>query len=1019
MADQNDVRLLLRPSEFVRVVLEGTAARAEPDLQVETPKGNPEQYSWSGREYSAVLAIVGHLDNATGEAGAAFIYQVETSPLSSQPLLALQRVLPIQGDFSIGVSQVNPPVFMSGETDVSSVTSQPTDPGFSLELSDGSSEPITLVTHDKEHLSSVLLACRRLRDLASQVSTETVTYPWLAPYALHPSSWFSVTPPRDLRHSAAFLHERLSPACAGEPGDDVADFNTIRDEWLYTKARSTVEKDAEQKSLRIRVGTFNANGKLPTQDLATWIGATRGEQEVWEQLIPPLKEISPLSLGEVGNKDLDSGATTPQPVLSPIKVSDSSTEELAHDPDLFVLAFQELDLSTEALLYSTKTTREDAWTAATLAALGEKGEHYEKLISKQLVGMLLIVIVRKELRKCFLGARTAAVGAGLMGIMGNKGAVAVRLTYRPAATPTAPSPTPTTLTFVNSHLAALDEMLERRNGDFRDISRRLEFGPCAEYMWGESSDETGIAPPMATIYASDVLVEVSGHMFVGLLIEAKDADLNYRVNLPDPDVRYFLSHNFAGHGVHTLLKFDQLKGSMRNAKAFVGFSEHPITHLPTYRFNTGLLTDSLGYDNKRKPAWTDRILHMSSPFTPARQLSYTSHPEISFSDHRPISADFVVETPTVDSMALESTANELYKAILGVDPEDLPSPPLLKLDETALDFGKVLYERPAMRTLHLKNIGKVPAAFRFYPREIDSPIHPDWLEISPLTGFLLPGEAMPLTFRVLVTRTSAARLNLHQVKLSVLLILHTALGQDLFISASGKYESTCFGNSLATLTRLPGPIRELKGEEDLIPEAQSRNSSREAMKLVNWLMSNDVATVDDLFFARGDEELVAQIRECLDTGTDFPAPPKPPPHHTIDPSYARAVATTLVDFLDSLPEPVIPVALHVRCAGIASRDAAYEMLSLFPPASVNLWIAVTAFLHLLVLQNVMTEVPLDKKEELDQATVTPVVSEKSSLPEAEKLAAIFAPLLLRDDIEAPAPVSLLEKRRFLLYFMEG
>ncbi len=50
------------------------------------------------------------------------------------------------------------------------------------------------------------------------------------------------------------------------------------------------------------------------------------------------------------------------------------------DPDVFVFAFQELDLSTEALLYSTSTTREDLWYHAIISALGEKGVKYEKVI---------------------------------------------------------------------------------------------------------------------------------------------------------------------------------------------------------------------------------------------------------------------------------------------------------------------------------------------------------------------------------------------------------------------------------------------------------------------------------------------------------------------------------------------------------------------------------------------------------------------------------------------------------------
>jgi len=39
------------------------------------------------------------------------------------------------------------------------------------------------------------------------------------------------------------------------------------------------------------------------------------------------------------------------------------------------------------------------------------------------------------------------------------------------------SPSPTVLTFVNAHLAAFDEMVERRNFDFHELSRRLVFDP--------------------------------------------------------------------------------------------------------------------------------------------------------------------------------------------------------------------------------------------------------------------------------------------------------------------------------------------------------------------------------------------------------------------------------------------------------------------------------------------------------------------------------------------------------------
>lgn len=46
---------------------------------------------------------------------------------------------------------------------------------------------------------------------------------------------------------------------------------------------------------------------------------------------------------------------------------------------------------------------------------------------------------------------------------------------------------------------------------------------------------------------------------------------------------------------------------------------------------------------RRKPAWTDRILHMEPLGVRLEQLSYTCHPEITFSDHRPVAANFRLE----------------------------------------------------------------------------------------------------------------------------------------------------------------------------------------------------------------------------------------------------------------------------------------------------------------------------------------------------------------------------------------
>jgi hypothetical protein len=85
---------------------------------------------------------------------------------------------------------------------------------------------------------------------------------------------------------------------------------------------------------RIRVGTFNVNGRAPTSSVASWVR----------------RQVSP----EATNKDTGG-------------------------PDVLIFGFEEVDLSTGALLYSTSTVLEEAWTQIILASLGEHAHSYVKV----------------------------------------------------------------------------------------------------------------------------------------------------------------------------------------------------------------------------------------------------------------------------------------------------------------------------------------------------------------------------------------------------------------------------------------------------------------------------------------------------------------------------------------------------------------------------------------------------------------------------------------------------------------
>ena len=67
------------------------------------------------------------------------------------------------------------------------------------------------------------------------------------------------------------------------------------------------------------------------------------------------------------------------------------------------------------------------------------------------------------------------------------------------------------LTFVNAHLAAFDEMFERRNQDFHDISKRLVFdsGIPAHDLNNPDEDFTSPTVPL-NVYQSDALFWIGG-----------------------------------------------------------------------------------------------------------------------------------------------------------------------------------------------------------------------------------------------------------------------------------------------------------------------------------------------------------------------------------------------------------------------------------------------------------------------------------------------------------------------------
>jgi phosphatidylinositol-bisphosphatase len=151
--------------------------------------------------------------------------------------------------------------------------------------------------------------CKRLKKIAdSEIDTNTVInlaqstthFGWLNLYLEKRTTIASLASlTQDLRQVNRPLVDRLSPAYAGLSGDDHADIQLLRDEWIRTKLRETSRKGRTR--LNLRLGTFNVNGKMPSQDLSAWIqGST-----TFPFSLPPLKNLSPLSLGGIVKNPFD------------------------------------------------------------------------------------------------------------------------------------------------------------------------------------------------------------------------------------------------------------------------------------------------------------------------------------------------------------------------------------------------------------------------------------------------------------------------------------------------------------------------------------------------------------------------------------------------------------------------------------------------------------------------------------------------------------------------------------------
>mmetsp|Transcript_10286 Transcript_10286/g.15497 ORF Transcript_10286/g.15497 Transcript_10286/m.15497 type:complete len:830 (+) Transcript_10286:109-2598(+) len=644
----------------------------------------------------------------------------------------------------------------------------------------------------------------------------------------------------------------------------------IRDAWIYKQIRARQDEFTTYQQGRIFVGTWNVNAKGKDENLSSWLCAD------WHQYGPP---------------------------------------------DIVVVGFQEMvDLNAVNVAVENKSQqRSQFWVDRIRSTLnsrentmGDPMRAYTQLAVKYLVGLLVCVFVKAPHKPRLKYVGTDSVGVGVMGVMGNKGGVSIRLQFYD-----------TTLCFVCTHLAAHRENVAGRNADFANVFSKTSFE-----IGEEAVSEVIRSGSLNKLSAGTSSVGISEHD-----ISFWFGDLNYRVDESIPTERVLELSK--ANQLSELIEQDQLNVERAQGRVFQDWEEGQLAFKPTYKYQPGTDLYEERPDKKlRAPAWCDRILWLAQEPGHVSQLNYVRS-EINISDHKPVMSTFLV---TIKDVVL-SKRMQVYKEVIRLlDTFENNSLPMVSLDRIKLDFGEVRYDQRVTLPIIITNTGKVVAPFRLVPKLEEEALCKPWVTVSPAYGMLIPGEQTEIEVTIAINNATAHALNTSREVLEDSLILRLENGRDYYISVSGKYARSCFGMSVDDLVLYTDPIRAVPLDPILRAEKYDINTKaamcvpKELWRIIDAIYERGLDE-RDLFSTPGNPDEVYQIRECLDTGAPFGN------------FSVHSMTEALQSFLSNLSSPVVPSSLFPTLDIDAQniQSFARKFLEDMPPIQYNVFIYTVSF----------------------------------------------------------------------------
>ncbi|KAM0326157.1 hypothetical protein ACHAQA_006751 [Verticillium albo-atrum] len=282
------------------------------------------------------------------------------------------------------------------------------------------------------------------------------------------------------------------------------------------------------------------------------------------------------------------------------------------------------------------------------------------LVRARNVGMTAIMLFARD-PEALRDVQEAEVGFGANN-MGNKGAVALRATFGRGEAETE-------VTFVATHLAAMEWNLRKRNENWASIMRGLAFedpkgvvreapalttSAAADENGNESEDGDERSRLLQTeedahkraqqARLQDISVfKPSTHLFVA-------GDLNYRISAesPPPKAPFPSLDAESEHHYPRFFETDQLTAERKAGRTLHGMSEAEVRFPPTYKYHVleGGDDEEVKWEfaSHRWPSWTDRVLFLDVPGGAGSEgaaiamdvKAYDAMPVVRTSDHRPV-----------------------------------------------------------------------------------------------------------------------------------------------------------------------------------------------------------------------------------------------------------------------------------------------------------------------------------------------------------------------------------------------